>query len=459
MSEYTTGGKNGSGSKPRARDLGIDIGIFSPGPANAITDVKGVLVGHETIVKGEGALIPGEGPVRTGVTVILPHGGNLFRDKVLAGCHVLNGFGKSTGFHQIRELGTLETPIALTNTLNVGIVADALIEWSCRGSPEIGIGTGTVNPVVGDINDGYLNDIQGRHVKKEHVLAALEAALESGQTGRAGSLSPDAGGGPAPSGAPVPEGNVGGGTGCSCLGFKGGIGTSSRILPARLGGWTVGVLVQSNFGGILSVNGAPVGRELGIFDFAPRGTATAGSDLAAGFAGASASTAAPAGTARPAPADALKADPGARDGSCMIVIATDAPLDSRQLTRIARRAGLGLARCGFYSSSGSGDFFIAFTTAGQVPHSMPPIPAGALPDAAAPLLSRSIVPDDAMSAIFAASVEAVEEAVVNSLVAAETMTGRDGNARRSLDAERFLPILDKYNARFWSTRLPPRGAL
>jgi D-aminopeptidase len=466
MSEKMRSGIQGSGSKPRARDLGIDIGIFSPGSANAITDVKGVLVGHETIVKGEGALVPGEGPARTGVTVILPHGGNLFRDKVQAGCHVLNGFGKSTGFHQIRELGTLETPIALTNTLNVGIVADALIEWSCRMSPEIGIGTGTVNPVVGDINDGYLNDIQGRHVKKAHVFAALEAALASGRAGSATLVeggrtvapgTPIEPGDPATSGAPtapaapVFEGNVGGGTGCSCLGFKGGIGTSSRLLPARLGGWTVGVLVQTNFGGILSINGAPVGRELGVFDFAPRGTAAAGSDLAAGSAGATR----PAG----APGDSTPADPGARDGSCMIVIATDAPLDSRQLTRIARRAGLGLAHCGFYSSSGSGDFFIAFSTAGHVPHSMPPLPAGALPDPGSFLLSRSIVPDDAMSAIFAASVEAVDEAVVNSLLAAETMTGRDGNARRALDAGQLLPILDRYNSRFWSTRLPPRGAL
>jgi D-aminopeptidase len=469
MSEKMRSGIQGSGSKPRARDLGIDIGIFAPGPADAITDVKGVLVGHETIIKGEGALVPGEGPARTGVTVILPHGGNLFRDKVQAGCHVLNGFGKSTGFHQIRELGTLETPIALTNTLNVGIVADALIEWSCRMSPEIGIGTGTVNPVVGDINDGFLNDIQGRHVKKAHVFAALEAALASGRAGTATLVEggrtvapgapiepgdpvtsgvPSAPATPAAPAAPVGEGNVGGGTGCSCLGFKGGIGTSSRLLPARLGGWTVGVLVQTNFGGILSINGAPVGRELGVFDFAPRGTAAAGSDLAAGPAGATG----PAGT----PGDSTPADPGARDGSCMIVIATDAPLDSRQLTRIARRAGLGLARCGFYSSSGSGDFFIAFSNAGHVPHSQSP---GALPDAAPPLLSRSIVPDDAMTAIFAASVEAVEEAVVNSLLAAETMTGRDGNTRRALDAERLLPILDRYNSRFWSTRLPPRGAL
>ncbi|HEY9054620.1 MAG TPA: P1 family peptidase, partial [Rectinemataceae bacterium] len=235
--------------KPGSRDLGIDIGVFRPGPLDAITDVEGVLVGHATLVEGSGPLVPGKGPVRTGVTAILPHGGNLFRDKVPAGCFVLNGFGKSTGLAQIGELGTIETPIALTNTLNVGLVADALTAWSCARSPEIGISAGTVNPVVGDINDGFLNDIQGRHVRAIHVEAAL-AAADSG---------------------PVAQGNVGGGTGCSCLGFKGGIGTSSRRLPARLGGWTLGILAQTNFGGMLTVNGAPVGRELGVFDFSSPG--------------------------------------------------------------------------------------------------------------------------------------------------------------------------------------------
>ena len=231
--------------RPRARDIGVEIGIFGTGSHNAITDVAGVTVGQSTLIEGEGSLVPGKGPVRTGVTLILPHSGNIFREKVQAGCHVLNGFGKSTGLHQIRELGTIETPIALTNTLNVSRVADALVEWSCAESPEIGITTGTVNPVVGDINDGYLNDIQGRHVGRDHVFQAIAAAR----------------------GGPVAEGNSGGGTGCSCLGFKGGIGTSSRVLPERLGGWTLGVLAQTNFGGMLSVNGAPVGRELGIGDF------------------------------------------------------------------------------------------------------------------------------------------------------------------------------------------------
>ena len=391
--------------RPRARDIGVEIGIFSTGSHNAITDVAGVAVGQATLIEGEGPLVPGKGPVRTGVTLILPHGGNIFREKVQAGCHVLNGFGKSTGLHQIRELGTIETPIALTNTLNVSRVADALVEWSCAESPEIGIRTGTVNPVVGDINDGYLNDIQGRHVGRDHLFRAIAAAR----------------------GGPVTEGNSGGGTGCSCLGFKGGIGTSSRVLPERLGGWTLGVLAQTNFGGMLCVNGAPVGRELGIGDFFSPATK-------------------PALSAKPAPS-ATAPDPGARDGSCMIVVATDAPLDGRLLTRVSRRCGLGMARTGFYSSNGSGDFFIAFSTANRVPHSGPLT------------LSRSVVADDAMSAIFAATVEAVEEAIVNSLTAAETMTGRDGNTRAAIDIGDLISILDKYNVRGWSRKLWPSGDL
>jgi len=406
-------------NRPRARDIGVDIGIFKTGAHNAITDVAGVAVGQVTIVEGVGPLVPGKGPVRTGVTLILPHGGNIFREKVQAGCHVLNGFGKSTGFHQIRELGTIETPIALTNTLNVSRVADALVEWSCAMSPEIGITTGTVNPVVGDINDGYLNDIQGRHVGKSHVFEAI-AGARSGL---------------------VAEGNVGGGTGCSCLGFKGGIGTASRVLPERLGGWTVGVLAQTNFGGMLSVNGAPVGRELGKIDFAPATKlAPPASDPAietsnAKEVGAAGDTSVAGETG------------AARDGSCMIVVATNAPLDSRLLTRVARRCGLGMARTGFYSSNGSGDFFIAFSTADRVPHASPPTRE----------LQRTVVADDAMSAVFAATVEAVEEAIINSLTAAETMIGRDGNIRTAIDIDTLVAILDKYNARGWSEKLPPFG--
>jgi len=376
--------------RQRAMDLGIEIGIFGKGRLNAITDVEGVLVGQATLVEGEGPLVRGVGPVRTGVTVILPHGENLFEDKVRAGCFVLNGFGKSAGLHQIRELGTMETPVALTNTLNVGLVSDALTALACERNPGIGVETGTVNPVVGDINDGFLNDIQGRHVKESHVRAAIAAA----------------------SGSTVAEGNSGGGTGCSCMGFKGGIGTSSRRLPARFGGWTVGVLSQTNFGGILSVNGAPVGRELGIFDFAR-----------------------------------LEASPEAgpeatKDGSCMVVIATDAPLDSRLLSRLCARAGLGLARTGFYSGNGSGDFFLAFSTAGRVSHGR----RGAS--------SLDVLSDDSMSPLFAALVEAVEESVINSLMAAETMVGRDGNRREALDMEKLATICDKYGVRGWGSRLP-----
>ena len=418
--------------RPRAREIGIDIGIFNTGSHNAITDVSGVAVGSVTLIEGEGPLLPGMGPVRTGVTVVLPHGDNLFREKVQAGCFVLNGFGKSAGLHQIQELGTIETPIALTNTLNVPLVSDALIEWSCAASPEIGIGTGTVNPVVGDINDGYLNDIQGRHVRKEHVFAALAAA----------------------NGGPVAEGNAGGGTGCSCLGFKGGIGSSSRVLPARLGGWTVGVLAQTNFGGMLAVNGAPVGRELGSYDFAPPAELALPAELAPSASSAPATAAGIANeVGAVSEADTVGFADDARDGSCMIVIATDAPLDGRLLTRVARRAGLGMARTGFYSSNGSGDFFIAFSTANRVPH------LGAARLDGARLHERTVVADDDMSAIFAATVEAVEEAVINSLLAAETMTGRDGNVRRALDPGELVTILDKYNARGWGKKLSPFGDL
>lgn len=379
-------------TRPRAREIGIDIGIFKPGKHNAITDVKGVKVGHVTLWEGDGKLVPGQGPVRTGVTAILPHDGNLFKEKVPAAAFVLNAFGKSTGLQQVNELGNLEVPIMLTNTLNVPLVADAVIEWSIKMNPEIGIRTGTVNPVVGEVNDGFLNDIQGRHVKKEHVFQAI-ADAKSG---------------------PVEEGAVGAGTGSSCMGFKGGIGTSSRVLPPKRGAYTIGVLVQTNFGGSLTVNGAPVGREMGKFDFSgdfpyeiPEGQ-----------------------------------NP---DGSVMVVVATDAPLDQRQLERVAKRVGLGLARTGFYSSNGSGDFFIAFSTAQRYPHST------------GLTLDTTVVANDSMSAIFAATVEATEEAVINSVLKATTVVGRDGNTREAIDIQKLLPILHKYNALDWDRHLPPWG--
>jgi D-aminopeptidase len=378
--------------RPRARDIGIDMGIFLPGENNAITDVGGVKVGHCTLIEGEGPLTPGEGPVRTGVTAILPHGGNLFREKVPAAAFVMNAFGKSTGLQQVNELGNLETPICLTNTLNVPLVADAVIQWSIEQNPEIGIQTGTVNPVVGEVNDGYLNDIQGRHVKKEHVYEAINNATSG----------------------PVEEGSVGGGTGSSCHGWKGGIGTASRVLPEKRGGYTVGVLAQTNFSGVLTVNGAPVGRELGRYsnsgDF-------------------------------PYEIPEVQ-EPG---GSCMVVVATDAPLDQRQLERVAKRVGLGLARTGFYSSNGSGDFFIAFSTANRVPHSTPIT------------LEDEVVTNDAMSAIFLATVEATEEAVINSMLKATTVTGRDGNTRDAIDIQELLRVLRKYNAVDWNKHLPPWG--
>ena len=374
-------------TRPRCRDIGIDIGIFVPGRWNAITDVRGIKVGHVTLIEGEGKLIPGQGPVRTGVTVILPHEGNLFKEKVPAASYVFNGFGKSIGLHQVNELGNLETPIALTNTLCATLVADALIEWSVRNNPEIGISIGTVNPVVGEVNDGMFNDIQGRHVRREHVFEAIT---------KAGS-------------GPVEEGSVGAGTGSSCMGWKGGIGTSSRVLTYNLGGYTVGVLVLTNIGGILTICGAPVGRKLGRYSF------KSDSRYDVPEAGGSESP----------------------DGSVMVVVATSAPLDQRQLQRLAKRAGLGLARTGFFGSNGSGDFFIAFSTAGRIPHSSPST------------LKTEVVSNDSMSALFLAVVEATEEAVINSMLRATTVAGRDGRTSDAINIQELLDVLRQYNALNW----------
>lgn len=300
--------RRGEQRRHRAREVGIRVGELVTGEWNAITDVAGVLVGHCTLVRGSGRLVPGHGPVRTGVTAVLPHGGNVFRDKVAASADVINGFGKCTGLPQLLELGTLETPILLTNTLSVGMVADACVQWSVQSNPDIGIATSTVNPVVGECNDGYLNDIQGRHVRAEHVFAALGAA----STG------------------PVEEGAVGAGTGMSAYGFKGGVGTASRRLPDALGAFTVGVLLVANFGrrGDLLIAGVPVGSELA----------------------------------------AAAAEPCHGDGSVMVVIATDAPLAPHQLVRLARRAVHGLARTGTVSNHGSGDFVVAFSTRNRIEH-------------------------------------------------------------------------------------------
>ncbi len=362
-------------SRPRVRDTGIVPGQLQPGTHNAITDVVGVRVGHATLISGDGPLNPGRGPVRTGVTVILPHWDNLFRQKVRAAVHTINGFGKVFGFEQVRELGVIESPIALTNTLNVGLVADALIEHAIERDPEIGISTaGTVNVVVGETNDGYLNDIQGRHVRAAQVRAAIESA----------------------SAGPVVEGAVGAGTGTICFGWKGGIGTASRVLPQEAGGYTVGALVQSNFGrpSDLVVCAVPVGREI-----------------------------------QPPPRKSTP--PSDKEGSIMVVLATDAPLDARQLWRLCVRAGAGLARTGSAHGHGSGDFVIAFSTAVRVDHAP-----------AALVMAQPLVADEgrAMRWLFPAVVECVEEAVLNSLFRAETMTGRDGHTIHALPVERVVDL-------------------
>ncbi len=359
-------------ARPRVRDLGLAVGELPTGPQNAITDVAGVRVGHTTLIAGEGPLRPGAGPVRTGVTVILPHGDDLFQEKVRAAVHTINGFGKVCGFEEVRELGVIEAPIALTNTLNVGLVADALVQYAVRHSPEIGVRTGSVNVVVGETNDGYLNDLQGRHVRAGHVWAAIENATAG----------------------PVAEGSVGAGTGTSCYGWKGGIGTASRVVPAEAGGFTVGALVQSNFGRPrdLTVCGVPVGRHI-----QPPGV--------------------------PEPSE---------KGSVMVVLATDAPLTARQLHRLCVRAAAGLARTGSHYGHGSGDFVIAFSTAHRIAH-----------QPASLLTTRTVLADEgrAMGWLFPAVVESVEEAVLNSLFRAETVVGRDGHTRHGLPVEEVVALL------------------
>ncbi len=353
--------------RPRIRDLGVRPGVLPPGKWNAITDVAGIRVGHTTIVEGDS--------IRTGVTAILPHGGNLFQNKVPAAVFVGNGFGKAAGFLQVRELGNIETPIVLTNTLAVGTAIEAVVGWtlSRAGNEQVR----SVNAVVGETNDGALNDIRARRVTGKDVIAAIEAALA------------------APPG-PVAEGSVGAGTGTSALGWKGGIGTASRVLPARLGGYTVGALVQSNFGGILTIDGVRVGELLGRYDFR-EAVETPGHD--------------PAG-----------------DGSCMIILATDAPLSSRNLERVARRAVLGLARTGSYMGNGSGDFVIAFSTKNLEEHGP-----------AKPVRRVEELENDFVSPIFLAAVESVEEAIDNSLLKATTVTG-NGRTVEAIPLERLKEI-------------------
>ncbi len=353
--------------RPRAREIGIAPGVFAPGALNAITDVAGVQVGHVTIVEGD--------RVRTGVTAILPHGGNLFQEKVAGGVFVGNAFGKLAGSTQVEELGTIETPIVLTNTLGVAAGIDGAVQWTLAqpGNEEVR----SVNALVGETNDSGLNDIRGGHVTAAHVRQAI-ATAQSG---------------------PVAEGSVGAGTGTRAFGWKGGIGTSSRRLEARYGGYTVGVLVQSNFGGVLTINGAPVGKALGRYAYQPA----------------------------PGPVD------DAGDGSCMIVVATDAPLDARDLTRLAARAIFGMARTGSSFSNGSGDFAIAFSTSEALR-----VRGGA----AAPV-TRQVLATDQVSPLFQAVLEATEEALYNSLLKATTVTSAIGTAE-AIPVDRVREILRRH---------------
>ncbi len=352
--------------RARARDLGVKPGVFPTGKLNAITDVAGVRVGHATVIEGDA--------VRTGVTAILPHGGNLFNDRVPAALHVGNGFGKITGVTQLHELGELETPILLTCTLCVWKAADALVEWMLEQPGMTNVRS--VNPVVAETNDGTLNDIRSRPITAAHVRAALAAA------------SP----------GPVAEGAVGAGTGTVAFGWKGGIGTSSRVLPASLGGWTVGVLVQTNFGGILQVLGAPVGKELGQYAFQRESQS-----------------------------------PGDRgDGSCVMIVATDAPLSDRNLERLAARAIMGLARTGSSAANGSGDYALAFSTNERVRRA-----------ANAARHATDELANDQMSGLFEGVVEATEEAIYNSLFEATTTTG-NGHTIEAIPLDKVKAVLAKY---------------
>lgn len=353
--------------RPRARDLGVAPGVFPPGPLDAITDVPGVRVGQVTIIEG--------GDVRTGVTAILPHAGDLFRDKVPGAVFVGNAFGKLAGSTQVEELGTIETPIVLTNTLAVGTAVRAVVDHALEGRDHADVRS--VNALVGETNDGGLNDIRGMHVTREHVLAAIRDAREG----------------------PVAEGCVGAGTGCESFGWKGGIGTASRRLPDRFGGWTLGVVVQANFGGVLTIAGAPVGKALGRHPF------------------------------REDPADPSPARRG--DGSCMIVVATDAPLDARDLRRVAARAVFGLARAGSSFTNGSGDYAIAFSTSPGL---------RALHGDREPR-ARTLLPTEATSPLFQAALEATEEAVYNALFQATSTTGRGGRTVEAIPIDRVREIL------------------
>jgi len=367
--------------KKTAREVGVVCGILKPGEHNAITDVAGVLVGHTTLNRGSS--------VRTGVTAVLPHSGNLFLEKVPGAVFVANGFGKLAGSTQVNELGTIETPIILTNTLSVGTAVSAVVQYmiSLPGNEQVR----SVNALVGETNDGWLNSIRDFNVSGSDVHKAITCS----KSGR------------------VLQGCVGAGTGTMCLGFKGGIGTSSRVLPEKLGGWTVGVLVQTNFGGILSINGAPVGRVMGNYSFQ----------------------------------NYLPEE----DGSCMIIVATDAPLLHRNLKRLASRAVLGMGLCGGYCSNGSGDYVIAFSANKKCRISS---------FEEAGVVHFDEVPNSRMSPLFLAAVEATQEAILNSLFVAETTSGRNGHNGYALPVDEAIGVCNQYNALHWDADLSnkPRGA-
>jgi len=358
--------QNATNPRLRCSDLGLKIGVLTPGPLDAITDVVGVEVGQTTIIRGD--------DIRTGVTAILPHSGNLFREKVPGAVFVGNAFGKLAGSTQVEELGEVETPILLTSTLSVPRVADAVIDYmlALPGNEDVW----SINPLVGETNDGYLDDIRGRHITRDDVFAAIKNAK----------------------GGPVEEGSVGAGTGTVAFSFKGGIGTASRHLPDQLGGYTVGVLVQTNFGGVLTIAGAPISRELHRYDF---------QDV-----------------------------PKGGKGSIMIVIATDAPVDARNLKRMAARAMLGLGRTGSSGSNGSGDYAIAFSTAPQLRVRI---------DDKAPTRHVELLTNDAMSPLFLGVIESTEEAIYNSLLRATTVTG-NGHTVEALPIDKTVEILKKYGA-------------
>lgn len=354
---------NSYSQKKRVRDYGIEIGVLKTGKDNAITDVEGVKVGHTTIIEGT--------DVRTGVTAILPHDGNIYQSKVPAAIYIGNGYGKLAGYSQVEELGNIETPVILTNTLSIPEASNALITHTLNQPGNENVRS--VNSIVGETNDGYLNDIRGRHVKEQHFLDAIQ----NSKTGR------------------IEEGNVGAGTGTICFGFKGGIGTSSRVIPASMGGYTVGVLVQTNFGGVLEINGFPVGKELGRYPYKDQIVEKS-------------------------------------DGSCMIVVITDAPLSSRNLKRLAKRAIMGLAQTGGIASNGSGDYVIALSTYEDnlIPN-----------EGDSPFLTKKVLKNEEITPLFLATIEATEEAIINSLFAAETMVGRDGHEIKALPVEKVLELM------------------